>query len=215
MIQLFITNDMKISTASFFTALAILFGLSTVSSCSHTERFAGAWQGNPERLEVQGAADATSTVTIDFAPTEGRRGTGTVNLSAVIEVEQAVSSFSGFDEGYETSVAATASIIGRYVCEENDDDDILVTFDPASLKVNVDPAGVTFSQNLLSGTQQPVLDSLTAVCADRWRVALAPVIRDAFGKYTRIDDIKIHHSDIMSCEIGDRDYTFRRTGTIN
>ena len=109
-------------------------------------------------------------------------------------------------------MAGTASISGRYTTDGDDDDDILVSFDPSSLQVNVDPAGVTFSQNILSGTQQPVLDSLTTATAERWRVLITPAIREVFNSYRKIDDIKVHHGDIMSCEMNDRDYTFNRVG---
>ena len=203
---------MKLHTISFFSALAVLFSIAAVSSCSRTDRFAGAWQASPERLFIQGASDATATVTIAFAPTEGKPGTGVVNISAVIDVEQPVTSTGGVDQAYETSVAGTASISGRYTTDGDDDDDILVSFDPSSLQVNVDPAGVTFSQNILSGTQQPVLDSLTTATAERWRVLITPAIREVFNSYRKIDDIKVHHGDIMSCEMNDRDYTFNRVG---
>lgn len=202
---------MKISSLSL-CATAFVAAIAITSACSGGTRFAGAWQGNPERLNVAGASDASATVTVDFAPNADSKNSGTINLSAIIEVEQPVSGADFGTEAYQTSIAATASITGRYVTEDDDDDDLIVSFDPTSMVVNVDPAGVTFSQNILSGMQQPMLDSLTTATADRWRVALTPHIRDLFNRYHTIDDIKVHHQDIMSCEIADRDYTFRRVG---
>lgn len=203
---------MKLTTISYaFSAIALAF-IIAVTACSRGDRFAGQWQGNPERLiAVNGASDASTTLTLDFAPEQSHRGTGTVNISAVIDVEQSVRGNVESDLiPYEASVAATASISGRYATE--DDDDIVISFDPTSMEVFVDPSGVTFSENAISGMQQPTLDSLTRSTAEHWRAALTPAIREVFNRYRRMEDIKIHHDNIMSCEVADRDYTFRRTG---
>lgn len=203
---------MNFRTLTFFGAVATLLGISAVTSCSRSERYAGQWQGNSERILVDGTSDASAIVTLDFAPSIDSKTPGAINISAVIEVETPQSGFSGFDADYMANIAATASICGTYVYEDDDDDDLIVSFDPSTLSVFVDPAGVTFSQNVLTGVQQPVIDSLSRAAADRWRVAITPVVRDLFNRYTTIDDIKVHHTDIMSCEVAHRDYTFRRVG---
>lgn len=203
---------MKISTATFFAVLSVLGAIMIVSSCSRTERFAGLWAGTPSRLyNVEGASDATSTVTIDFAPSTDVRQGGSVVLSATVEVSQAVTGSTLSPQmPYQANVAATASIQGRYMAEGDDDNDLILHLDAPTLKVNVDPAGVTFSDDILTGLERPVLDSLTRATADSWRVILTSVMRDELYKYQKIDDIKVHHADIMSCEVGGRDYTFRR-----
>ena len=205
---------MKFSTISLFALIALLFGIISFTSCSRSERFAGQWQGNPERLiAVPGASDANMTISLDFAPDLNKKGTGSVIISAVVEVEQSVvGSPTSPDQPYEASVAATASISGRYACTDDDDDDLALTFDPTTMQVLVDPSGVTFSQNILTGMQQPVLDSLSKATVEHWRVALTPAVREVFNRYRTIDDIKVHHGEIMSCEVADRDYTFRRVG---
>lgn len=203
---------MKFSTASFFGALTVLGALIFISSCSRTDRFAGEWMGTPTRMmDIPGASDATSTISIDFAPSSDVRRGGDVLMSATIDVSQAVTgSVISPDAPYQVDVAATASIRGRYVAEDDDDDDILLHLDPSTLQVNVDPAGVTFSENILTGLQRPTLDSLTTQTVDAWRVLITSAIRDEFYKYQKIDDIKVHHGDMLSCEVADRDYTFRR-----
>lgn len=203
---------MKFSTASFFGALTVLGALIFISSCSRTDRFAGEWMGTPTRMmDIPGASDATSTISIDFAPSADVRRGGDVLMSATIDVSQAVTgSDISPDAPYQVDVTATASIRGRYVAEDDDDDDILLHLDPSTLQVNVDPAGVTFSENILTGLQRPTLDSLTMQTVDAWRVLITSAIRDEFYKYQKIDDIKVHHGDMLSCEVADRDYTFRR-----
>lgn len=203
---------MKFSTASFFGALTVLGALIFISFCSRTDRFAGEWMGTPTRMmDIPGASDATSTISIDFAPSSDVRRGGDVLMSATIDVSQAVTgSDISPDAPYQVDVTATASIRGRYVAEDDDDDDILLHLDPSTLQVNVDPAGVTFSENILTGLQRPALDSLTTQTVDAWRVLITSAIRDEFYKYQKIDDIKVHHGDMLSCEVADRDYTFRR-----
>ena len=203
---------MKFSTASFFGALTVLGALIFISTCSRTDRFAGEWMGTPTRMmDIPGASDATSTISIDFAPSADVRRGGDVLMSATIDVSQAVTgSVISPEAPYQVDVAATASIRGRYVAEDDDDDDILLHLDPSTLQVNVDPAGVTFSENILTGLQRPTLDSLTMQTVDAWRVLITSAIRDEFYKYQKIDDIKVHHGDMLSCEVADRDYTFRR-----
>lgn len=203
---------MKLATVSFFSLLSVLGLVAIVSSCSHPQRISGAWQGNPARLTVAGAEYANSTLTMDFAPLNNGTNSGDVNISAVIDVQQAMNTASDntFQEPYITSISATASIDGRYAFEERDDDDVMISFDQSSLTVNVDPSGVLFSENVLTGTEQATRDSLASAVAERWRVAITTAIRDEFLRYSRIDDIKVHHSDMMSCEIADRDQTFRR-----
>lgn len=202
---------MKLQTASFFAIIFVLGALMTVSSCSRADRFAGAWMGVPTRLAgIPGAADATATVTIDFAPTGDVRTGGDVVLSATVDVSQAVvGSPVEMVQPYQADVAATASIRGRYMVTD-DDDDVVLHLDPSTLSVNVDPDGITLSENMLTGLQQPQIDSITARTADQWRVLITAAVRDEFYRYGKIDDIKVHHTDMMSCEIDDRDYIFRR-----
>ncbi len=206
---------MKYLSTTYFAFLATLLGIIAVSSCTQNENIAGAWTGNAVRLEnVPDAADASAVITMDYAAPEQSRNNGRggeVNLSALIDVNQAVSAPNAeLVEPYEVSVAATASISGRYVFEDRDDDDVILVLDPATLQVNIDPAGVTYSQNLLTGKQQPELDSLTTATIGCWRVEITKAIRDEFYKYQKISDIEIHHGNILSCEIEDRDYSFRK-----
>lgn len=203
---------MKIFNISLSAVLAVLFSVIIVTSCSHSERFAGEWQSQPERIDVPDASYAAATVTIDFSPVDGKAGSGDVLLSAVIELQQPVSSDNPFNQAYETSVAATASVSGRYMAEEDDDDDIMISFDPSSLQVIVDRSGVTFSNNILTGAPSAQLDSLTAATADRWRVILTPVMRDFFNRYSTIDDIEVHHNDMLKCEIAHTDCVLKRVG---
>lgn len=82
--------------------------------------------------------------------------------------------------------------------------------DAKSLAVNVDPHGVTFSNDILTGTQQPMIDSLSNATASQWQKSIAKAMSDQFNQLNKISDIKVSNG-IMSCEIHDRDYTLRRS----
>ncbi|MBD5220460.1 MAG: hypothetical protein HDS72_09575 [Bacteroidales bacterium] len=202
---------MNLTTASIFAAASVLGLSSLITSCSNAEQLTGAWQGNPTRITVPGAEYATNTITLDFAPDQSNRRAGTLNISATMDVQQAVNTTidNTFNQPYTTSIAATASITGQYSAEKGDDDDILVHFDPSTFAVNIDPDGVTFSENILTDAPQATLDSITTATVERWRAAISSALQAEFGKYSKIEDIKIHHDNMMSCEIADRDETFR------
>lgn len=203
---------MKIQTAGFFSLLAILGAITAISSCSKTDYVAGLWQGNPEHIvSIPSASDATSTITIDFSPRSDKKGQGQVDLNAVIEVQQAVvGQATNIQSPYQANITATASISGNYVPEQGEDDDFILSFDASTLKVNVDPSGVVFVNNITNNTEKPLLDSLTTATADQWRVILTKVIREEFYKFSNIEDVKVHHGDMMSMEIDHHDKTFRR-----
>lgn len=201
---------MKQSTKSLF-AFAGLAGMVLLSSCDKTENIAGVWQGNPSRLEVAGAANAMATTSFDFAPNPDNRS-GHLNISSIIEIENPLpgNAESNFAEPYAASIAATASANASYVFEEGDDDDILVSIVPGSLNVVVDPDGVTFDRKILSGMMQSQVDSLSQSMAENMKTIITAAIQREYSKYQKIDDIKVHHGDMMSCEIADRDQTFRK-----
>ncbi len=205
---------MKVSTTVFFGGLALLGALSCISSCAHTDRIVGAWEAAPVPLNVPDAADASAIVTLDFGQITSSSMPAEVQLSATIYVRQAVQGDPlAATRPWEQSVAATASISGSYAYGDGSDDDIIITLDPSSFIVNIDPAGVVFDNNVVTGMESSALDSLTAACADRWRVLLAGPMREVFYSYGRMDDIKIHHNDLMSAGVNHRDCSFRRLGT--
>lgn len=201
---------MKLSTAPFFVVLSILLSITAISSCSRTISYAGQWQGNSERILVPGAEDASAVVTLDLQPIE-KGQSGNVVISAVINIQQA----SPVPGTYMTSLTATANVNGSYVTEDHDLEDIILSLDPSSLNVMVDPAAVTINNGMVANMPHATLDSISKVEADRWRVAITPTVRQLFERYNSIEDIKVHHSDMMSAEIAHRDYTFRRVGVPN
>lgn len=187
-------------------------GTAMLSSCSDYEDIAGTWSGNSEVLpNVPDVADASSTITMVFTPdSTGSGRSGEVLMTALVNANQGVAQTNDIVSPYEVSVAATATIKGSYTFEEDEDDDVLIVFDPTSFKIDIDPDGVSYSQNLLDGAQQPMMDSLTTVTINSWRNILGPAVKNQFNSYQKISDIKVNNG-IVSCEVGKKDLNFRFT----
>lgn len=181
------------------------------SSCDTRPDITGTWAGTPVHVnDISAACDASSTMSMTFSSDNNKSRNGVVSISALIDANQPVdSSESVIDSSYEVSVAATASISGIWSFENDDDDDIVISLDHKTLDVNVDPHGVTFSSNLLTGAQQPMIDSLSTVTAAQWKSSISRAMENEFFKLQKISDIKVNNG-IMSCEINDRDFTFRK-----
>lgn len=196
-----------------FSAPAIIVGFLTLTSCDKKADVAGTWTGTSIRLEnVEDAADADATLTFVFTNNEGseKNNGGYVGISALIDVNQAVENSNvTIDQAYEVSVAATATISGTWTYEQGDDDDIVIALNPQSLQVIVDPHSVTFSNNILTGAQQPTVDSLSTSTVEHWKSILTKSMSQEFYQFQKISDIKIKNG-IMSCEVNDRDMTFRK-----
>lgn len=192
--------------------LTIPAALMTLSSCSSHPDIIGTWTGNPTRInDISAACDASATMSISFNANDDNAESGDVTISAIIDANQPVeSSESVIDQAYEVSVAATAVITGKWTYEKDDDEDVIISLDPSTLRVNVDPHGVTFSNDILTGAQQPMLDSLSSATAEAWQKSITKAMTDEFNKLQHISDIKVNNG-IMSCEISDRDFTFRKS----
>ena len=185
---------------------ATLFAL---NSCDDRPDISGTWTGTPSRMEnIVGSSDADATISITFSAPDSKAETGAVVISALIDGNQ--TEMSGENMSYDLSVAATATVKGRWTYEEGEDDDLILALDLSSLQVQVDPNGVTFGNDVMTDSSTPMVDSLSAVTAAKWQNSLTKAMSAKFSELQKISDIKIHKGGIMSCEISDRDFTFRK-----
>ncbi len=190
-----------------FAAAAML---AACTACSGGPAIDGAWTSAPTRIdnELPIASEASDVLTLVFDAPKGAKS-GAVTITSEITANQPVEAgtIDSFDEPYEVSVSATATITGTWSLEDRDD--IVIFLDRNTLEVNVDPDGVAYSQNLIDGMQQPQVDSLTAVTAERWRSAIRSAATARFISLDKLDDVKVK-DNILSCEVGKRDLTFHR-----
>lgn len=198
--------------------LAVAAGLGiTAVSCGHKDKFIGTWTAiSPANITnlLPAASTATSLTTMQLMPAGSNDTPGSVCLSSLIDITQPVDPAAGsFDQPYEVSVAATASVCGTWHYKGNEDDELLLSLDLNSITVTVDPAGVTYTENLLTGKQQPQLGSLTAATAALWKKQLTAAMRQEFGRFAVLDDIEVNRDGFLSLEIQspDTELHFRRS----
>lgn len=182
--------------------------IAALTSCSKSNDFVGSWQSmHPTDISRQlpGAANGSALISISFGQNQGQGGD--VQLSSIIEATQPLVENPGVNAGYEVSVAATATINGKWTYEHGDDDDLILSLDPTTLDVHVDNSGVTFRQNQIDGAQTPVTDSLTTATANMWKAQITQAMRAEFGRYNKIDDIKVGKDSTLKFELDNPDQT--------
>lgn len=185
-------------------------------SCSKDAKFIGVWTASTPTditTSVPAATTASALTSVTFVKTGDNARSGSIAISSIINAQQPLMANPvSMNEPYEVSIAATASIAGTWMLEKDSDDDVIVNLDPSSLKVNVDKNGVTFTSNVLTGAQQPVIDSLTNATAAQWQLQLTDAMRREFGRFNKIDDIDVHKDGTMTLETEnpDRMLIFRK-----
>ncbi len=196
------------------TAILAFAAAAMMCACDRTPDISGTWAGTAQPFGQTGTPGVTGTLAnaqiannLTFILAAGDKHAGNVEVTSDITLIDAVPFDSAMVAPYELSVSAVASATGTY--RFTDDDEIIIAIDPATISVSVDPEAVTYSENVITGAQAPAVDSIRPQLAETYRMRLLPFVRNQYGTLQKIDDIKVH-VDMLSCEINDRDYTFRR-----
>lgn len=208
-----IKNKMK----KFIPFIAAASVVAVMVSCSGNPKFVGQWASTAPYSMAHDlpVSIADAQLTIDFGIGEESTSTGPVTLSSVIDLTQPVEADTTFSQAYEVSVTANSTVTGTWLLAD-DDDDVVLSFDMSTLSVSVDTDGVAFSQNLLTGAQQPVLDSLTTLTAQRWQSLLTAAVKRQLADFAELDDVEVSdNGNILTFEIKtdakhDRKLTFNR-----
>lgn len=179
-------------------AVATVAVAGAMTSCSHEPQFLGMWtMANPVSIASdmpQDVANATADYTFEFNKGQDAKS-GPMMLAATINLTQGVQGDSlVINEPYEVSVSGTATITGTWTATDDDDDEIVISYDMSSLSVDVDPNGVAFSQNVLTGAQRPVVDSLTTATVSRWESQIKKAMTAQVAGFTTIDDIDVENN---------------------
>lgn len=201
---------MKITKLIFASLAMTLAGLG-LASCDSETRLAkdiqGTWSGNPQQVVDSGASSATATTLIEFVGGSDLRE-GTVNITALVSVENVTSFNDSVMTPLEITASGTATITGVY--QVKDDDEIIVSLDGSSLNVAVDPDAVQLNMNVLTEESDPVTTQLKAGASVLVEQQVRKIANQIFSGVNKIDDIKIHGS-LMEAEINHRDLTFSRS----
>ena len=93
---------------------------------------------------------------------------------------------------------ATASVDGRWAYDVDDDDDLLLSFDYSTIKIDVDKNKLSFAPDVDSTVRQQMVDFYSSA----WSKELSRVFRDDLSKYSVLDDIEVSdNGKMMSFEI--------------
>ena len=210
----------KVSVIKTQIAVAAAVVVLCLAACSRLANIEGTWNGAPVRYEQPTASGAVGSdgavatnvstqiaTNMTFVPDAQKSGAGTVEFMSNVDVINTVPFEGKLVDPFEINIGATAVCTGTYHFE--DQDDVVIAIDPASIKVDIDPQAVNYSENIATRQDAAQTDSLRPALVRQYTRQLLPVMKDYYSKITRIDDIKVKDG-IMSCEINDRDLTFRR-----
>lgn len=204
---------MKLKTLLYGTLVAAAF-----TSCSNEDDIEGTWTGTPQKLSPASAESVTGPLvnsrvvtTLTFTPQANDSIDGTVQFSSTVSAQDEINENNGvsLDVPYEVSVSAITTASGTY--KFVDDDDIAIFLDDNSIEVSMDPQAVKFTSNVMDGQQHPEIENLRTGQFWRFKTDILSNMRFEYSRYHRLSDVKVK-DNILSVEIDDRDYSFRRVG---
>ena len=197
------------NTALF--ALALM-GAAALAGCDSKSKLAkelqGEWSSTPELLVNTGAARASLVRVMDFNRTADQTQ-GTVTMTALITVENAIPANDSIVTPLTITASGTAVITGVY--NVKDDDEVNLNLDATSLSISVDPEAVKLSYDIIDGKSGSSLEALRPGALRLAQQQINRAAQEVFFNLDEIDDIRID-GDMMSCEIGHKDLNFRRQG---
>lgn len=186
----------------FLSVMAASLAGIMMTSCESASKLSndiqGSWSGAPERLIAGNSTPSSYIPVLTFTKTGNTEGN--VNINASISLSESS------DNGASISAAGQSTISGTWTA--TDDDEIYVNLDPTTLNVIVDPDAVTMSSNNITGVNDVATDTLKTAMIPAIKEHMTSAIRYHLLNMGKIDDIKIKNG-IMTCEIGEKDYSFR------
>lgn len=199
---------MKQTVLGFAAVCAMLF-----SSCNEEAKLArdieGTWSGAPEVFVND--ASSRSTIIETFTFERDTTKSGTVMIGALVSSTGAVQGTDAIVQPFSVSAAAKSTISGRW--QVIDDDELVLTLDPSTMKVEVDPSAVVLTTNLLTGAEAPSTESLRPQMAEAIRSNLSHVLAMRYLSYRKLDDVKVKDKGTMlKFEVGKQDYILSRQG---
>lgn len=180
-----------------YAAVAAL-ALGSLASCDDRPNPVGEWTGTLS-TKVPGMQE-TMDATFGFSQDGNVQATYDVNC---------VEDLPGNDNivaPFQATISAAVSQQGRWQYVDGENDEIIVTFDPQSLQVNISPDRIVYNVNGLTGQETTQTDSISAVLMAKY----TEIFRNAFLQYNatmHMDDVKVdEHS--LHFELDDVHYDF-------
>lgn len=221
--------------AKFLLGVAMVAALG-LSSCDDASRLAGkiagTWQGEAISMDKNGKADThkdkknhhdgdrknhhegqdqpvpvemTCTPTLTFTRNASTNG-GDLSITADYTVSQGVVTTEAMDSPVKATVSGTATAAGTWTAK--DDDEIIVTLNPAMTSVTVNPSTLELNYAVLTDSPASQLDSIKSSVAANVDVQVKSIVEQRISKLRKFDDIKFIDDNTMKLEIGHRKVTF-------
>lgn len=185
-----------------------------LAACNKVPQIEGTWQHPMENfgttgqnIMAGGLVSSQISPQLTFIPDKNDNHKGSITVNTEFNFVDRIAATPEIVMPYALSVSGTSSINGKYTVY--DDDDIAVSFDKNSLKVNIDPKSVSYAENILDGQQAPELDSIAPDLVSTFTQMLRPLLLGYYNKFNRIDDIKVK-GNILELEIKDSEYVFQK-----
>lgn len=157
-----------------------------------SDRISGSWQSAPAPIASDASGITTMTDFWTFTPESAGADQGELSITSMTSVEwpldaAATDTIAPSSDTYAVSMSAEVAISGTWEVSSHDpDDELIVTLDPKSLSVAVDPAG-----EALSGNGNPVvMDSIPAPVYNAARAEILKIARGRFFPINKIEDIE-------------------------
>lgn len=183
-----------------FALAAAALALLAFSSCDNRPNPAGEWTGTFTE-KVPGVQD-TEEMTLIFDKA------GNVQANYDITLVEDLNGNDSIVSPFQARIMASVSQSGTWQYVDGEDDEILVTFDKNSLKVDIAPDKVEYRVDELNGQMDSQLQALTPKFIAKYTQTLT----DQFAKQTTLllDDVKVT-KNMLKVEINKNDLVF--TGT--
>lgn len=172
------------------------------TGCDGAEKLAseieGTWTSAPSAFVASDGAEVTAVDIFTFERDSISNG-GEVMVSSMVSVAMSPGG------PVNLSAAAKSFVSGKWTA--TDRDDIIVTIDPATLTVEIDPEAVVVSSVIDAGTTP--LDSVKTHIAAGLKNALSQSLLRRYLNYQKLDDVKVK-GKMLEFEAEDRDCILHR-----
>ncbi len=194
-----------------FLAVAVVIVSLGLCSCNYEAKLAksvdGAWTASSSALNIDNVAESFITEVFTFVA-EPNSLSGSIIITGIEDLTIAPQNDSIVSDVSQT-IAAKSSISGRW--NVVDDDEIVLSLDMTTLKVDIDPSDVNLKENALSGVENAVAGRLSAVRARAIASGLRSRLIERYSMMTKLDDVKVKDS-MLRFEVGRTDKVLHAAG---
>lgn len=191
--------------------LSSLLLIVAFTACNEKAKLAksleGSWTGSPEKLAATDDLAASSMIEIMQFTVNPDKTDGSLIVSGLISLTSPITDNIGAMQPISMSASGVITAQGSWTAV--DDDEIMVYIDPKTITVDVDSSAVILNYSSISNEERPDLSPLKPTVAEHVKQQIKILAGAKIANMTKIDDIKIK-DNLMSCEIGKQDLTFRR-----